>query len=97
MFIFVNCFLNVTCDVTLVSRVYGLSFICRVLVAFLKKLFSSSDTKCFSDKVFSFLLTRVFLFVIFLFSEYKGCIFFQKLLLSETFFGFILPKYACSS
>ena len=37
------------------------------------------------------------LFLIFLLSENKGYILFQKLLLSETFFGFILSKYACSS
>ena len=62
---------------------YIYSLICRPLVAFLK-LFSSLDTKCSWDIIFSFSSTRAFLLLIFLFSEKKGCIFFQKLFLSET-------------
>ena len=61
---------------------------------FLKQLFSSSDTKGSSDTIF--LLVRAILFLIFLFSESKGYIFFLKFLSSETFFGFILSKYALS-
>ena len=78
------------------SIIYGFSFICRLLVAFLKKLFSFSDTKCSSDKIFSLSSKRAILFLIFVFSENK-CIFFQKLLLPDTFFEFNLSKYALRS
>ena len=71
------------------SIIYGFSFICRLLVAFLKMLLCSSDTKCSSDAIFSFSSTRCTLFPIFLFSENKGYIYFQKLLLSEIFYGLI--------
>ena len=50
---------------------------------FLKQLFSSSDTKGSSDTIF--LSVRAILFLIFLFSESKGYIFFLKFLSSETF------------
>ena len=79
------------------SIIYGFSFICRRFVVFFKKLFSFSDTKCSSNITFSFSSTRAILFLIFLYSENKGCIFFQTNLLSETFFVFILSTFALRS
>ena len=78
------------------SVISRFSFICRLSVTVLKKLFSSSDTKCPSDIIFSFSSTKAILFLIFLFSENKGCIILQKNLLSETFFGFILLNMLCA-
>ena len=94
MFIFLIAFIMGSMMSLRSSIIYGFSFNCRLLVAFLKKLFSSSDTKCSSDIIFSFSSTRAILFLIFQFSENKGCTFFQKRLLSEILFGFILSKYA---
>ena len=51
------------------SLIYGFSFICKLLVAFLKKLFSSWNTKCSSGMIFSFSSTRAILFLIFQFSR----------------------------
>ena len=71
--------------------------LCSSVLHGLLFIFSSPDTKCSSDIIFSFSLTRAILFLSFLFSENKGCIFFQNLLLLETFLGFILSKYALRS
>ena len=47
------------------SIICGFSLISRLFVAFLKKLFSSSDTKCSSNLIFPFSSTRTILFLIF--------------------------------
>ena len=82
------------------SIIYGFSLICRLSVAFLKTLFSSSDTKCSSDMMFSFSSARAILFLIFYFLRIK-VVYFSRLyiflLLSETSFGFIFSKYALCS
>ena len=72
------------------SIIYKFSFIFRLLVAFLKNLFSFSDTKSSSDTIFS--SVRTILFLIFLFSESKGYIVFLKLLSSDTFFWIYFVK-----
>ena len=46
------------------SIIYGFSLICSLLVLFLKKLFSSSDTTCSSDIIFSFSSRRAILLLI---------------------------------
>ena len=96
MFIFINGIYNGICDVTLFIYNIWILIFCRLLIAFLKKLFRSSDTKCSSDIFFSFSSIRTILCLIVLFSENKGCIFFQKLVIRD-FFGFILSKYTLCS
>ena len=96
MFIFINGIYNGICDVTLFIYNIWILIFCRLLIAFLKKLFRSSDTKCSSDIFFSFSSIRTILCLIVLFSENKGCIFFQKLLLSETFLDLFCQNILCA-
>ena len=63
------------------SIIHEFSFICRLLVAFLRKLFSSSDTKCSRNIIFSFWSTRTILFLAFL------CSFVSAFLLQHTMHG----------
>ena len=87
MFIFINCFYNGICDVPLfIYNIWNLIYLKKFSCIFKKKLFSSSETKSSSDIIFSFSSSSSILFLIFLFSKNKGYIFFQKHLLSETFF-----------
>ena len=62
------------------STIYEFSLIFRVFVSFWKKMFSSSDTKVSSDRIFSSLSSRVVLSANFLFSQKKFGCFFQKAL-----------------
>ena len=88
MFIFINGIYNGIRDVFLFIYNMWILIFCRLLIAFLKKLFRSSDTKCSSDIFFSFSSVRTILCLIVLFSENKSCIFFSKTFLIRDFFGF---------
>ena len=79
--IFVYCFFNWVNFVATSINYVRVLFISKPLVAFLKNLLSSSETKWSSKIVFSLLSTKVILLLIFRFCEKKGWIFFQKLLL----------------
>ena len=79
------------------SIIYGFLFFCRHLVTVLKKLFSSSDTKCSSDIILFILINKDYLIPNFFIFWNKGYIFFQKHLLSESFLELIFSKHPLHS